>query len=206
MHTTLYTPRLILRPFTLADALRVEELVSDARVALTTARIPHPYPEGGAVAWIEENAEFERRNTIISLAITLAGTRTPDRELDPTDTGHLIGSVCLVMRPGKTPDLGYWLGHAWWGKGFMTEAANAVLKYAFTRLDLDEVVASHGVLNPASGRVLQKLGMTHTHDSNEFFPVRGQNVELAHYALTREQWSRRQFVHRWKPARALAAT
>jgi RimJ/RimL family protein N-acetyltransferase len=203
---TLYTPRLILRPFTPADAPRVEELVSDERVACTTARIPHPYPAGGAKAWLEDAARGERENKQVSLAITLAGTRSPGRELDPGDTGHLIGSISLSLRSGGNWEIGYWLGHAWWNKGFMTEAAHALVKYGFTRLGLSEIGASHWVQNPASGRVMQKLGMKLTHVSTEFFEVRGQAMELMHYAITRDQWSRRQIVHRWKPtARTLAA-
>ena len=113
----LYTPRLCLRPFTLADAPRVRELAGDARIAATTATIPHPYPEGAAEQWIATLEPFTGVPLNTVFAITLTGTRTPGRELDRTDTGHLIGCIG-ICQPKNTQheraEIGYWIGVPYW--------------------------------------------------------------------------------------------
>jgi RimJ/RimL family protein N-acetyltransferase len=199
--STLYTPRLILRPFTLADAKRVQELAGDIRVAQMTDLIPHPYPDGVAESWIATHAAAAEEGSEFNFAITLAGTRTPGRENDPGDTGHVIGTVCLVRGDSaEAAKLGYWIGVPYWSRGFATEAAAAALKFGFNRRGYQRVVSFHYAPNAASGRVLQKLGLTQTGTSQRFIERRNATFDLVHYAITREQWSRRQIVHRWKPA------
>jgi len=206
---TLYTPRLILRPFTLADAARIQHLAGNIKVASTTLNIPHPYPDGAAESWINTHQPQAEAGENFVFAITLAGTRTPNRELDPSDTGHLIGAINLATHADtNTAELGYWLGAPYWNKGFTTEAANAALQFAFTRRHVDAVIARHCTANPASGRVMEKLAMTRE-PGTSFVEKAGVPLELNKYALTRDQWSRRQYIHRWKPlrpARALVTT
>lgn len=187
----LYTPRLCLRPFAPADAARVSELAGDARIAATTATIPHPYPVAAAEKWIESLQSFTGRDVV--LAITLAGTRTPGRELDPAETGHLIGSMGLSL--AKQPEhargeLGYWIGVPYWNKGFATEAGRAVLSHAFGRLNLHRVTSSHFTENPASGRVMQKLGMAREAILREHFCKNGEFHDVAAYAILRSEWDR----------------
>ena len=55
--------------------------------------------------------------------------------------------------------MGFWIGMDWWGKGYATEAAQEVIRYGFEHLKLNRVYAHHMVRNPASGRVLEKVGM-----------------------------------------------
>jgi RimJ/RimL family protein N-acetyltransferase len=142
------TPRLRLRPFAPADAPVVQQLAGAPEIADTTARIPHPYPEGAAVAWIATHAQEWAAHRELVLAVTLA------------DGGPLIGSIGLVFETEhEKVELGYWIGLPFWGKGFASEAAGALVEFAFARLGLNRVQAHHMARNPASGRVLLKAGL-----------------------------------------------
>ena len=86
--------------------------------------MPHPYPDGVAEKWIGAQQAAAQAGQAFTFAVTLAGTRTPGREVDPTDTGHVIGSIEIRTLPeAGAAELGYWIGVAWWNKGFATEAA-----------------------------------------------------------------------------------
>src|SRR5438132_11543359 len=117
----LYTPRLTLRGFSWADVPRVQELVSDRQVAAGTFRIPHPYPTGAAETWFEQQARAVAEGRAFTFAVTLTGTRSPGREHDLSDTGHLIGTVALELELEQyRAELGYWVGTSYWNKGFAT--------------------------------------------------------------------------------------
>lgn len=147
---TLATRRLLLRPFTLDDAPAVQAYVSDREVAWPTAAIPHPYPAGGAEAWIRGSARLMAEGTALVLAMT-------ERE-----SGALVGAVELRITPGhRRAEMGYWVGRPHWGRGFATEAASALVRYALGPLGLHRVHAGHLSSNPASGAVLRNAGMRH---------------------------------------------
>jgi [ribosomal protein S5]-alanine N-acetyltransferase len=149
MQAILHTPRLSLRPFTLADADMVELLAGDIRVAETTAAIPHPYPKGAAAEWISTHqAIFESREGVI-YAIT-----------DST-SGQLFGAINL-LRISVTHarcELGYWVAHEHWSKGICSEAARALIDYAVHELGISRVVARCLARNPGSARVMEKAGL-----------------------------------------------
>lgn len=146
----LVTERLILRPFVQADAADVMRLAGDRAVADTTLNIPHPYQEGMAEAWISTHQECFEKDQGVTWAIT--------RKSD----GALVGAISLMgMAKGHQAELGYWIGKPYWRQGYCTEAGQAVLCCAFSDLALMRVHACHITRNPASGRVMQKLGMRH---------------------------------------------
>jgi ribosomal-protein-alanine N-acetyltransferase len=147
---TLETGRLKLRPFALADAKRVQELAGDPDIAAPTLGIPHPYPDGAAEAWISTHAGGFDQGTLLDLSITLK------------PHGELIGAVGLssIDKANARAELGYWIGKPYWNQGYCTEACRAIIEYGFCHLDLNRVQARHLPWNPASGRVMQKLGMT----------------------------------------------
>ncbi|HKY63986.1 MAG TPA: GNAT family N-acetyltransferase [bacterium] len=163
---TLETPRLRLRPFEIWDASEVQRLAGDFRIADTTLRIPHPYEDGMAEAWIESQAEMSPQSSEIVFAII--------RKEDAS----LVGAVGLAnishppLKKGgqggfnlgrdtmkSEAELGYWIGVPYWNQGYASEAGAAILDFAFSELGLKRVHANHFRRNPASGRVLQKLGM-----------------------------------------------
>ena len=164
-----------LRLIVAGDAPRVQLLAGELSVAETTALIPHPYPDGAAETWIA----------------TLAGNWSAGREYTyavEADSA-LVGVVTLRPVAGEQENLGYWIGRPYWGRGYASAAASAVIALAFSCLDVDMVTASHLTRNAASARVLEKCGMsllrtgTREHrGAQEPFCVRG---------ITREEWEAR---------------
>ena len=151
----LHTERLILRSFTLEDAADVKRLASDPDVAPATYFIERSYEEGAAEEWIWWCHEWLEDGERANLAITL--------RMD----GTLIGTVELTFRihlPYNDASLGYWIGKPYWNCGYATEAAKAMVAYGFREHDLDLIYADYFNLNPASGRVMQKIGMRYAYD------------------------------------------
>jgi ribosomal-protein-alanine N-acetyltransferase len=145
---TLETERLILRPFQLTDAADVQRLAGDRAIADTTATIPHPYPNGAAEASIASHADHFASGESVTFAIT------------HRDNGALRGAIGLELRPEhRRAELGYWVGKPFWNRGYTTEAARAVIRYAFQCLTVDRIFAHHFLRNPASERVMHKIGM-----------------------------------------------
>jgi RimJ/RimL family protein N-acetyltransferase len=146
---TLATERLILRPFNASDAPAVERLAGTREVAHTTLAIPHPYPVGGGAVWIATHAGEWDRSEALTLAIC-----------DPATPSNLLGAISLHFSTTHLHgEVGYWIAPSDWGKGYATEAARALITYAFTTLGLHRVQGRHFIRNPASGRVMQKVGM-----------------------------------------------
>ena len=85
--------------------------------------------------------------------------------------------------------LGYWIGRPYWGHGYATAAARAIIALAFSRLDIDVLTAIHLVRNPASGRVLAKCGMSELR--REMRPHRdGTPEEFRVWMIDRDAWDR----------------
>jgi ribosomal-protein-alanine N-acetyltransferase len=141
----LHTPRLTLRRFQRSDAAPMLPLIGDFAIADTTARIPHPYTQEDADAF---------------LSMLEANPSKPIACITFTATGQLIGAVGLEPDThNNRAELGYWIGRPFWNQGYATEAARAMLAHAFTALSFNKVNAHHVTRNPASGRVLEKIGM-----------------------------------------------
>lgn len=174
---TLETELLILRPFDYADANEIMRLAGAYEIADTTSNIPHPYEEGMAEKWISGHQEIFDTDKGVNFAIT--------RKAD----GVLIGSMSLMgMKKGHQAELGYWIGKPYWGEGYCTEAARAVLRYAFSELALMRVFASHFARNPASGRVMQKIGMQHEGCRRQHVMKWDKAEDLELYGILRSEW------------------
>ncbi len=157
----LATARLVLRPFCALDALPLWLLLADGRIARSALG------QRGGVRPAQVGGEY-------NFAITLRYI------------GTLIGAVAL--QPDAHQDkLGYWLGVPWWGRGYASEASQAVTDWAFGALSLERLDATYLTHNAGSRRVLEKIGMRHVasfaHNPHEAAPE-----PYEHYALTREQW------------------
>jgi RimJ/RimL family protein N-acetyltransferase len=140
----LATERLTLRAPRHEDAKAIAVLANDRRIAENTARIPHPYGVDDAEQFI---ATVNKREGEVCFVMLLAGT--------------LIGACGIDLRD-EGVELGYWLGAGYWGRGFMTEAARAVIDYAFGDLAHETLHAGARVSNPASRRVLEKCAFQWT--------------------------------------------
>jgi ribosomal-protein-alanine N-acetyltransferase len=174
----LETRRLILRPFTLLDAPAVKRLAGDRRVADTTLNIPHPYEDGMAEGWISTHqGAFERGDSV-----TWAIVRRQDEAL--------IGAIGLRIEEAfDRAEMGYWVGVPYWNKGYCTEAARAVAGYVFGQRGLNRLHATHLARNPASGRVMQKLGMIYEGTLRQHVKKWGAYEDLLCYGLLRGEWS-----------------
>lgn len=174
---TLHTARLLLRPFTRDDAPRVQLYAGAREIAEMTGHIPFPYPDGAAEEWIAAHAGEWRRGVAVTFAIVLREPR------------QLLGAIGLTMHPEhRRAELGYWLGIPFWNQGYMTEAARAVLRFAFDALELNRVYASHFVRNPASGRVMQKSGMTCEGTLRQHFLRWDRPEDLVYYGILKDEW------------------
>jgi RimJ/RimL family protein N-acetyltransferase len=140
----LETARLTLRAPCREDAQAIALLAGDRRIAVNTARIPHPYGVGHAEEFI---AAVNKRDGEACFLLMLGG--------------RLIGA-CGIDPRAEGPELGYWLGVPYWGQGYATEAVRAVVDYAFGDLGHEALQAGARVNNPASRRVLEKCAFQWT--------------------------------------------
>ena len=168
---TLETERLRLRPYELSDIPALAPLIGVREVAANVLRVPHPYTEQDARTFI--NSCKESREA--AFAVTLRNQT-------------LIGGVGLVVDPGHPrAELGYWLGVPFWGYGYATEAAGAVVRYGFQTLGLHRIWASHFAYNQASAKVLRKVGMTHEGCLRQHVLKWGKFIDLEMYAILRPE-------------------
>jgi len=169
---TLRTNRLLLRPFTAHDIPELVPLIGAREVAATTRSIPHPYTAADAEKFIDGDHGNE-----INLAIV--------RRSDP----QLIGGG--ILRPDENDqhaEVGYWIGVPYWGNGFATEAARALIQYAFETLQMHRVYAFHTSNNPASGQILRKIGMKNEGEMRQHQRKWGEYLDVEIYGMLREEW------------------
>jgi len=177
MQPELSTSRLLLRPFRLSDAAEVQRLAGSREVAATTALIPHPYPDGAAESWFKTQEEERQAGTSLVYAICLKSS------------GALLGAISIkIDRESRHAEMGYWIGVPYWGHGYCTEAAEALLEHAFHGLELERVFAHHFKTNPASGRVMEKLGMSCEGCLRRHFFKWGDYIDLMIYGILRSEW------------------
>ena len=173
----LATPRLILRPFRLDDAAAVEQLAGAWSIADTTLNIPHPYPAGAGTTWIASHAERWEAGTNAVFA------------MQEKSSDKVVGALSLhIMREESVAELGYWVAVSRWGRGYCTEAAAEMLKFAFGDLGLKRVIARHMTRNGASGRVMQKIGMQLETRIPNAVEKWGRPEDIALYGANVEAW------------------
>src|SRR5262245_15587951 len=176
---TLETLRLVLRPFTLADAPQVQRLAGEKEVAATLVPLPHPYEDGMAEQWIGTHQERYEKGELVSFAIVLRTTQA------------LIGAIELwLSQEPENGELGCWLGKPFWGQGYATEAAQAVLGYGFEVVGLHRIHANYLTRNQTSARVLQKLGMREEGCLRQHLKHWGVFEDMGIYGILRSEWAR----------------
>jgi len=168
----LETERLVLRAPRLEDTKAVAMLANDRRIAENTARIPHPYQLADAERFI---ATVNRSDDELAFLITRAGA--------------VIGACGLSLRDREPPDLGMWLGVAFWGQGYATEAVRAVIDHAFEDLRYEALQAGARVTNPASRRVLEKCGFQWTGVGLYRIRALSSSAPIDRFRLERGIWS-----------------
>ena len=173
---TLTTERLILRPCVAGDAEAIQRLVSNIEIARNTLSIPHPYPDGGAAEWIAKHAERYEKSEEVEFGIVIR------------DDDDLVGVIGLLPKKHDRAEIGYWIGQPYWGRGYATEAARAVIGFAFGGMRLNRVEAAHFSRNPASGRVMQKAGMQYEGRRREAVLKWDEYLDTEMYSILRREW------------------
>lgn len=173
------TERLIIRPYKKADYKRVFEICNDYEFVKTTLGIPYPYTIDMAKTYIERTNQALKEKRYYELAICFKD-----------DEKTVIGCVQLVAitERAKRAEIGFWVDRKLWGKGIATEAAKAMLDFAFEELKLNSVYARHFDINPASGKVMQKCGMKYAGvlRQNEF--RFDKYYDVVYYDVLAEEW------------------
>ena len=150
----LETERLVLRAPRIEDMAWIAELADNRNVAEMTANIPHPYGMADAAAFV---ANLPSGAGAATFAIFL---RTDG--YNPLGPPIPVGMCGFVARKGEPPEIGYWLGEPYWGRGIATEAVRALIDHAFGDLRHEALLAAARVVNPASRHVLEKCGFQWT--------------------------------------------
>jgi RimJ/RimL family protein N-acetyltransferase len=168
----LETERLLLRRPTLADVKTITTLINDLRVSINLRRVPHPYFEDHAVAFVRALAE-EIRNTVFLIECGRAA----------------IGMVGVDWREPEAPELGYWLGVQHWGQGFGTEAARAVIDFTFEEFEVEQLFSGARVTNPSSRNILEKCGFQWIGVELHRFEALGSSTPVDRFRLSRGVWA-----------------
>lgn len=174
---TLSGLRLHLRPFLIHDAAAVQALAGSYEVASGTLTIPHPYEDGMAEAWINTHARSFAEGRLVNFAVVEHSTQ------------QLAGAIGLTMNQlhGRA-ELGYWIGVPYWNRGYATEAVRLVLQFGFEELRLHRIHAQHFTSNPASARVLQKVGMRHEGCLREHVQRWDAFEDAEQYGILSSEW------------------
>lgn len=167
----LETDRLVLRQPTLADVKAIAHVVGDKRVSINLRRVPHPYTLDDAVSFVTTIADT------IDTVFLIERERTA------------VGLVGVSWENENAPEIGYCLGIDHWGKGFATEAARAVIDYAFEEFSINHLLSGARVLNPASRHVLEKCGFQWTGVELHRFMALGSSTPVDRFKLERGVWS-----------------
>lgn len=177
---TLSSARLLLRPCALEDATAVRRLAGEYEIADTTLNIPHPYEEGMAEQWIAGHRPQFLDGTNAVFAVVLK------------QSSELVGAIGLgIVRDFNKAELGYWIGKPFWNRGYATEAASRIVEYGFDVLSLNRIAARHLARNPASGKVMTKIGMVHEGTARQDVLKWGKYEDLESYGLLKCEWEAR---------------
>lgn len=157
------TDRLRLRPLVAGDIDRFVTYAGAWDVASRTTDIPFPLRRDAAGPWLQECVGEVRRGI----------------ELE----GELIGAVgFFAVERGGPSELGFWIGVPWWGRGYDSEAARALVERA-ALWSVAAFTAAHFIDNPASGRVLTRLGFRSTAEGRAYCMARSAHVATVEYRL-----------------------
>lgn len=170
---TLHTKRLTLRSFEKSDVDDVYEYARDREFGRFVV-VPAPYTRADAEQYVAIQVEADWAN-LASLAIT--------------HQARVVGGIDLrIDRAERHAAMGFSLARPLWGRGLVTEAAEAVIALAFQGYELHKVWAHADVRNKASWRVMEKLGMSREGLLRGHHMVRGEPGDVYSYGILRSEW------------------
>ena len=162
--------RFLMRPPRAEDARQIACCVNDKDMARNLARLPHPYAPKDALDWVAYADKARAQGTEYAFVIT-------------HEEAGVIGSVGFNRTKGEAWEIGYWVDKAVQRKGVATEAARALLAWGEATFGVTQFIAGHFQDNPASGRVLEKLGFERVGEKQLYSLARGGKDPAWRYAL-----------------------
>jgi RimJ/RimL family protein N-acetyltransferase len=168
--TAITTNRLVLRPTSVADAGRALEIQSDWEVTRMLRMVSFPPDRQAIRDWFGGHEREWSAGEAYRFAVEVEG--------------RMAGLVDIDEIAGSDGDLGYWFEKAAWGHGYAFEAAQAVVRFALDNVGLSTLKSGHAADNPASGRILTKLGFAPAGTIELFSHSRGENIQQCRYVLT----------------------
>ncbi len=181
---TITTKDLILRPFRDDDAAAVARNCADKRIAMMTRTIPHPYTIDDARGFLTNSkGKWESGDSAV---FAVCVTQPDGSASEP------IGACgMMVDKIDVRAELGYCYEPSTWGRGYATQAAAAVVEVGFSILGLRKITAHYLPHNPASGRVLIKLGFVQEGVLRRQAHKWGESFDLIAAGLLKEEWEQR---------------
>jgi RimJ/RimL family protein N-acetyltransferase len=169
----LNTERLVMRRPSSNDVPAIATLADNRAIAEMVARMPHPYGEAEARAFVAMASRPNASGVVYALTLNTDGTLVGCAGLTATDRGL---------------ELGYWVGEPFWNKGYATEAAHALVDMAFRETTTQVLHVACRVINPASRRVVHKCGFQYAGQGMIDSIVAGR-VPVERYRLDRKAWT-----------------
>ena len=167
------TERLILSELKGKDIPFIVQYLQHRIFSDLTSNIPHPYLESDAASWLKMSKEAFDNHTGYTFAIR-------------NKEGQIMGAIGLHDRDDDKAELGYWIGIPYWNKGLVTEAAQAVLDFGFKKLEFNKIFATHFLHNPASGRIMEKIGMKQEAVLKQEMKKDGEYFDIVRYAIFKD--------------------
>lgn len=170
----LETERLILRPMRISDARDLYEYARDPEVSRH-------------VLWDAHQSVFQSRQ-FLRAAIRQYRKGLPGSfAIALKESDRMIGTIGFmwVNVDHKSAEVGYSLSRDYWNQGLMTEALRAVIAFGFDELRLNRIEAQHDTDNPASGRVMDHVGMQFEGIMRQRLKNKGKFVDVVNYAILR---------------------
>lgn len=176
MSVILETQRLLLRRTEMDDAPTFVSELNNYNIVRNTARVPFPYHHDDALEFLQFADGMNERSCVAAVELK-------------SHPGKLVGVVSYEWSGEKQDaELGYWFSERVWGQGIGTEAASAMVEHAFGVNGHQKIVACYHNDNPASGRILSKLGFVRSGACTSFSKAQGKDVAVTNMQLLRRNW------------------
>ena len=168
------TERLILSQLKEEDLPFVTEYLQDKIFSDVTSNIPYPYTGEHARFWMKMSRESFENNTGYTFAVR-------------NKEGQILGAIGLHDRDDDKAELGYWMGKPFWNKGYITEAATALIDFGFNELQINKIYATYFLDNPASGRIMEKIGMEKEALLKQHLKKDGKYIDVMMYSILKNK-------------------
>lgn len=172
----LTTPDLVLRAPTMDDVQAIAALANNRNISSMLQSVPYPYYDRHAEEFIAQVSKPEAGECVFAIT--------------ESSTGVLMGmcGLHLVQRRYELPHMGYWLGEDFWGKGYATQAARALVDLFFKAGSEDTLLISVLETNTASRRVIEKCGGRYWKQDINYSSFFDKDMKVDHFRITRENW------------------